>query len=121
MAQSIYRPKTETWTFPLAKRLRRLSHELDIIEGQPPRHSVRCAWIGAKVRMATGLSGGALSDLYFSHPLPELQKEIGFDSRLSFSEFQKENFERRRTSCYVVRTFVASVLFLLIQSVSSDD
>ncbi|KKB10118.1 HD-GYP domain-containing protein [Devosia chinhatensis] len=53
-----------------------LSYALDITEGQPVGHSLRCCWIGMHVGMQLGLSEGALSDLYYTL----LLKDIGCSS-----------------------------------------
>ena len=49
-----------------------LSHALDITEGQPPGHCVRCCWIGMHVGQALGMDGAALSDLYYTLLLKDL-------------------------------------------------
>jgi putative nucleotidyltransferase with HDIG domain len=42
------------------------SYALDLTEGQPDGHSLRCAWIGMKVGRALGMDEVALSDLYYT-------------------------------------------------------
>ena len=53
-----------------------LSYALDITEGQPVGHSLRCCWIGMHIGMRLGLSEHALSDLYYTL----LLKDIGCSS-----------------------------------------
>lgn len=53
-----------------------LSYALDITEGQPVGHSLRCCWIGMHVGMGLGLSQAELSDLYYTL----LLKDIGCSS-----------------------------------------
>jgi len=53
-----------------------LSYALDITEGQPVGHSLRCCWIGMHVGMKLGLSQLELSDLYYTL----LLKDIGCSS-----------------------------------------
>ena len=53
-----------------------LSYALDITEGQPVGHSLRCCWIGMHVGMGLGLSQAELSDLYYTI----LLKDIGCSS-----------------------------------------
>lgn len=53
-----------------------LSYALDITEGQPVGHSLRCCWIGMHVGMRLGLSTTDLSDLYYTL----LLKDIGCSS-----------------------------------------
>ena len=43
-----------------------LSQALDITEGQPAGHGVRCAWIGTHVGRQIGLGELALGDLYYT-------------------------------------------------------
>lgn len=53
-----------------------LSYALDITEGQPMGHSLRCCWIGMHVGRRLGLSPAELSDLYYTL----LLKDIGCSS-----------------------------------------
>ena len=53
-----------------------LSFALDITEGQPVGHSLRCCWIGMHVGAGLGLSETELSDLYYTL----LLKDIGCSS-----------------------------------------
>ena len=43
-----------------------LSQALDITEGQPAGHGVRCAWIGTHIGRQIGLGEQALGDLYYT-------------------------------------------------------
>jgi HD-GYP domain-containing protein (c-di-GMP phosphodiesterase class II) len=43
-----------------------LSYALDLTEGQPPGHSLRCAWIGMRIGQALMLTSDQLSDLYYT-------------------------------------------------------
>lgn len=56
----------------LAELIGALSHALDITEGQPPGHCVRCCWIGISVGKAVGLADKALWDLYYTLLLKDL-------------------------------------------------
>ncbi|MGL4490980.1 MAG: metal-dependent phosphohydrolase, partial [Rhizobiaceae bacterium] len=53
-----------------------LSSALDITEGQPEGHGVRCAWIGLNVAKQIGMEREALADLYYTL----LLKDIGCSS-----------------------------------------
>jgi HD-GYP domain-containing protein (c-di-GMP phosphodiesterase class II) len=53
-----------------------LSHALDITEGQPEGHGVRCAWIGMAVGRQIGMSEADLGHLYYTL----LLKDIGCSS-----------------------------------------
>ncbi|QDG77824.1 HD-GYP domain-containing protein [Labrenzia sp. PHM005] len=56
----------------LAELLGALSHALDITEGQPRGHCVRCCWIGTKIGRQVGLPDTQLSDLYYTLLLKDL-------------------------------------------------
>jgi putative nucleotidyltransferase with HDIG domain len=56
----------------LAEILGALSRALDLTEGQPPGHCVRCCWIGVSVGRAMGLSEPDLRDLYYALLLKDL-------------------------------------------------
>jgi HD-GYP domain-containing protein (c-di-GMP phosphodiesterase class II) len=49
-----------------------LSHALDITEGQPPGHCVRCCWIGMHIGRKLGLSDEHLWQLYYTLLLKDL-------------------------------------------------
>lgn len=53
-----------------------LSYALDLTEGQPPGHSLRCCWIAMHVGQEMGLAAAALSDLYYG----TLLKDVGCSS-----------------------------------------
>lgn len=56
----------------LADIIGSLSHALDLTEGQPQGHCVRCCWIGTNIGFELGLSEAELSDLYFTLLLKDL-------------------------------------------------
>lgn len=56
----------------LAEILGALSRALDLTEGQPPGHCVRCCWIGINVGQAMGLPERDLRDLYYALLLKDL-------------------------------------------------
>jgi len=60
----------------LSEVLGALSYALDITEGQPVGHSLRCCWIGMHIGKRIGLDDEALSDLYYTL----LLKDIGCSS-----------------------------------------
>jgi putative nucleotidyltransferase with HDIG domain len=53
-------------TLHLSEVIGALSYALDLTEGQPPGHSLRCCAIGMRVGAALGLDTDALSDLYYT-------------------------------------------------------
>src|SRR3954466_11692493 len=57
---------------PLAKLIGALSYALDITEGQPPGHCVRCCWIGMRIGRAIGLADESLWELYYTLLLKDL-------------------------------------------------
>lgn len=56
----------------LSQLIGALSHALDMTEGQPPGHCVRCCWIGTQVGRALGLPDPALRELYYTLLLKDL-------------------------------------------------
>ena len=56
----------------LAELLAALSHALDVTEGQPAGHCVRCCWIGVRIGEEIGLGPDDLSDLYYTMLLKDL-------------------------------------------------
>lgn len=43
-----------------------LSYALDLTEGQPPGHCIRCCWIGFHIGLRLGLDTGTLWELYYT-------------------------------------------------------
>lgn len=60
----------------LAELIGALSYALDITEGQPAGHCVRCCFIGTRIGREIGVSDEALSELYYTL----LLKDIGCSS-----------------------------------------
>jgi HD-GYP domain-containing protein (c-di-GMP phosphodiesterase class II) len=56
----------------LAELIGALSHALDITEGQPPGHCVRCCWIGMHLGHEIGLPSAMLWELYYTLLLKDL-------------------------------------------------
>jgi len=56
----------------LAELLGALSHALDLVEGQPPGHCIRCCWIGMHIGQAIGLSELEIWELYYTLLLKDL-------------------------------------------------
>lgn len=63
-------------TVRLGEVMAALSRALDLTEGQPPGHCVRCAWIGLNMAATMGLSERDTDDLYFTL----LMKDLGCSS-----------------------------------------
>jgi len=56
----------------LAEVVSALSHALDMTDGQPAGHSVRCCWIGMHIGRDLSLSEAEMSDLYYTLLLKDL-------------------------------------------------
>ncbi len=61
---------------PLAKLIGALSYALDITEGQPPGHCVRCCFVGVRLGRKIGLTEEQLWELYYTL----LLKDVGCSS-----------------------------------------
>lgn len=66
----------QTSNIHLAEIVGALSYALDITEGQPEGHTLRCCWIGMHLGQKLGLADAALSDLYYTL----LLKDVGCSS-----------------------------------------
>jgi HD-GYP domain-containing protein (c-di-GMP phosphodiesterase class II) len=56
----------------LSELIASLSYALDITEGQPPGHCVRCCWIGMHIGRQAGLAEHELWELYYTLLLKDL-------------------------------------------------
>ena len=56
----------------LAELLSALSHALDLVEGQPAGHCVRCCWIGIHIGREIGLNEKQIWELYYTLLLKDL-------------------------------------------------
>src|ERR1700691_3114438 len=56
----------------LAELLGALSHALDMVEGQPVGHCVRCCWIGIHIGAEIGLNEAQIWELYYTLLLKDL-------------------------------------------------
>jgi HD-GYP domain-containing protein (c-di-GMP phosphodiesterase class II) len=56
----------------LSELIGALSHALDITEGQPPGHCIRCCWIGMHIGHEIGMSKAQLWELYYTLLLKDL-------------------------------------------------
>ena len=59
-------------SFRLAELISGLSHALDMTEGQPAGHCVRCCWIGVHIGREIGLNDVQIGDLYYTLLLKDL-------------------------------------------------
>ena len=67
---SAFTPVTDTVS--LAELLGAFSYALDLTEGQPAGHSVRCCWIGSQIGRAVGLEARDQHELYYTLLLKDL-------------------------------------------------
>jgi HD-GYP domain-containing protein (c-di-GMP phosphodiesterase class II) len=63
---------TEGHTIKLAELLSALSHALDMTEGQPQGHCVRCCWVGLQIAEEIGLDDQQTWELYYTILLKDL-------------------------------------------------
>lgn len=56
----------------LGSLLGAMSYALDMTEGQPPGHCIRCCWIGTRIGQSLGLTSKEYEDLYFTLLLKDL-------------------------------------------------
>lgn len=52
--------------FPLSEVIRPFSYALDLSEGQPRGHGLRCCWVGMRIGQELSLQSEQLRDLYFT-------------------------------------------------------
>ena len=87
----------------LSELISALSHALDITEGQPEGHCVRCCWIGMHIGRGLGLNDDDLWNLYYTLLLKDLGCssnaaricELYLTDDLSF----KRDLRRSATAC----------------------
>jgi HD-GYP domain-containing protein (c-di-GMP phosphodiesterase class II) len=68
-------PRARSHSLPqirLAELLGALSHALDMVEGQPAGHCVRCCWIGTQIGTEIGLDDAQIWELYYTLLLKDL-------------------------------------------------
>lgn len=59
-------------SLPLAELLSSFTYALDMTDGQPEGHSIRCCWIGTHIGQKMGLEGQELWELYYTLLLKDL-------------------------------------------------
>jgi HD-GYP domain-containing protein (c-di-GMP phosphodiesterase class II) len=68
----MYAVSTSPSALKLSELIASLSYALDITEGQPPGHCVRCCWIGMHIGYWIGLPEDQLWELYYTLLLKDL-------------------------------------------------
>lgn len=106
-------PSPEAPQLPFSEVVAALSHALDLTEGQPPGHCLRCCWIGMHLGFKLGLSADSLADLYYTLLLKDagcssnaarLFQLYGSDDlslKRDFKRVDSQNF--RRVAWFVLR------------------
>ncbi len=96
---------------PLAKLIGALSYALDITEGQPPGHCVRCCLIGMRIGRAIGLPEEALWELYYTL----LLKDVGCSSNAAriCELYMTDDISFKRDFKWVDGSFPQVVRFVL--------
>ena len=74
MPQALLKPETTRVgeAIKLSEIIAAMSYALDITEGQPAGHCVRCCWIGMHIGQKAGLSPDQLWELYYTLLLKDL-------------------------------------------------
>jgi len=96
---------------PLAKLIGALSYALDITEGQPPGHCVRCCLIGMRIGRAIGMQEEALWELYYTL----LLKDVGCSSNAAriCELYMTDDISFKRDFKWVDGSFPQVVRFVL--------
>ena len=71
-SQTALKPFPAAAGIRLSELIGALSHALDITEGQPEGHCIRCCWIGMHIGREIGLPADQLWDLYYTLLLKDL-------------------------------------------------
>lgn len=98
----------------LAEIVSALSYALDMTDGQPAGHSIRCCWIGMHVGAAVGLSDAELSDLFYTL----LLKDLGCSSNAAriCALFVTSDYEFKRNAKLVDNDSLAQVLRFVVSN-----
>jgi HD-GYP domain-containing protein (c-di-GMP phosphodiesterase class II) len=104
-------PPTDVSEIRLAELLGALCHALDLTEGQPPGHCIRCCWIGVHIGEEIGLTKAEISDLYYTL----LLKDLGCSSNASriCELFLTDDLTFKRDAKLVDTTFHQLAYFVL--------
>jgi len=95
----------------LSELVAAFSYALDLTEGQPAGHSVRCCWIGSQVGRALGLSRADRADLYYAL----LLKDLGCSSNAAriCELYEADDLAFKRGYKTVGTSLAASIRFVL--------
>ncbi len=106
------RPLPEVSELRLAEVVSALSHALDMTDGQPVGHSLRCTWIGMHIGEAIGMTPGQLSDLFYTL----LLKDLGCSSNAAriCALFVTSDYDFKRNAKLVDNDSLAQVLAFVV-------
>jgi putative nucleotidyltransferase with HDIG domain len=95
----------------LSELVAAFSYALDLTEGQPAGHSVRCCWIGSQIGRALSLDAQQQSDLYYAL----LLKDLGCSSNAAriCELYEADDLAFKRGYKTVGTSLAASVRFVL--------
>jgi putative nucleotidyltransferase with HDIG domain len=98
----------------LAEIVSALSYALDMTDGQPAGHSIRCCWIGMHIGKAIGMSQVELSDLFYAL----LLKDLGCSSNAAriCALFVTSDYEFKRNAKLVDNDSLAQVLRFVVSN-----
>ena len=95
----------------LSELVAAFSYALDLTEGQPAGHSVRCCWIGSQIGRALGLDAQEQSELYYAL----LLKDLGCSSNAAriCELYEADDLAFKRGYKTVGTSLAASVRFVV--------
>jgi putative nucleotidyltransferase with HDIG domain len=98
----------------LAEIVSALSYALDMTDGQPAGHSIRCCWIGMHIGKAIGMSQAELSDLFYAL----LLKDLGCSSNAAriCALFVTSDYEFKRNAKLVDNDSLAQVMRFVVSN-----
>ena len=95
----------------LSELLGALSQALDMVEGQPAGHCVRCCWIGIHIGREIALSKSAISELYYTL----LLKDLGCSSNAAriCQLYMTDDLSFKRDAKYIDGSLPQALRFVL--------
>src|SRR3954468_22284928 len=113
MSRSV-RPLPSLSELRLAEIVSALSHALDMTDGQPAGHSLRCCWIGMHIGRQIELQQSELSDLFYTL----LLKDLGCSSNAAriCELFVTSDYDFKRNIKLVDNDSLAQVLAFVVNN-----
>jgi putative nucleotidyltransferase with HDIG domain len=108
------RPLPDLHQLRLAEIVSALSYALDMTDGQPPGHSMRCCWIGMHIGQQIGLHQSELSDLFYTL----LLKDLGCSSNAAriCELFVTSDYDFKRNAKLVDNDSLSQVLRFVVSN-----